>query len=179
MAKLNEDRQRRGGRPKNEGRELAKSDHYKLSDRARFALRWLMAHESARDRTALIEELVEGRADDVCKQRNIAPHWLTLFSPHNEGISTLRLFALPNYRPSSAERAQHHFVMQHAPFFYDDDQQTQPSVQRVTILWPRIKEYQKLWQAKRDTDGMWIAAKAMAAELKKNGEPVPKGGGRW
>ncbi len=176
MTKKNEGK-RSNGRSKNKGRVRAKKENFKLSDRTRLALRWLKAHERRTNNTQLLEELIESRADEVCEQRKIKRHWSTLFS-HDAGITTLNLFGLPTYTPTVPERSLHRFVVTHAPFFYADDEQTQPSMQRAAILWPRVQEYLAQWERERAGD-QWCAAKAMAAELKKHGEPVPKGGGRW
>lgn len=166
------------GRPsKNVSRPHGRFSGFKLSDRSRFALRWLMAYEGSRDMTTLLEDIIEARVDEVSKRERTPTHWQTLFHP-DEAVATLSLFGLARYRPTPAERLVHHFVVSHPMFFFEDEAQTRPHRQRAMILWPRIKELAAMWEEKKGDDH-WCAAREMAAELKKHGEPVPKSGGRW
>jgi hypothetical protein len=142
-----------------------------------FALKWLSAHRGGRELTEVLQDLVERAADEACTRAKISS-WQTLFSPLDPAVNLLVLFALPNYRATTPERPLFHFVSHHAVFFYDDAEQTKPSRTRIAVLWPKVQEFRKLWERDR-VDDAWCAAKAMAAELKKHHEPVPKGGGRW
>lgn len=165
-----------GRKPKNPNRDQARSAHFKLSDRSRFALRWLTAHEGDRkDKTVVLEEMITDRADLLSKGK--ARHWSDLY--HDDpAIQTLNLFSISSYRPTTMEQPIQRFVGAHPSFFYSDEEQQRPHLARAIILWPRVKEFVSLWESKR-IDDYWCAAKAMRDELKKHGEPAPKGGTRW
>lgn len=177
MTKKKQNKQSNRGRPKNERGGLSKAQKFRFSDRTMFALRWIQAIEGAESLTAIVEDVIDKRAEEVMKKHKPEKHWLTLFSA-DPGIATLNLYALPGFTPSTHERSQHHFVTTHAAFFFDDDEMTRPHKARASILWPKIDEFRALWDRER-ADDHWSAAKAMAAELKKHGEPAPKSGGRW
>lgn len=147
---------------------------FRLTEHNKFALRWIAAM-TGEQQTAVVEHLINERAVWLSKSHNT--NWLEMFHP-SEAVRTLNIMALPTFKPSTQEQRIKLFVDTHAVFFFADKAHKIPHAVRATMLWEGIMERVKKWEATR-SDSHWLVAKDLAAELKKHGEPVPDGGGRW
>src|SRR5574343_2109306 len=120
----------------------------RLSVRTKFAVE-LVAQQEGKKITKVIEDAIEARA-----------HALQLGVPfdevfdEDEGVRTLRLLALPAYRPTEEEREIKAFVAHHREFFYTDSKI--PHRTFVSILWPKLQHYMSAWREQRHTNH-WIA----------------------
>lgn len=139
---------------------VLKSISFKLSDKARFALRVIARRQNKTD-ALVLEEAIE----DIANRLPLSRHWLELWD-EEEAVRMLNLFALAEYKAATGEAARVAFVAAHAQFFYADKARQTPHRARATILWPHIDEMETLWTKKKSED-YWAAAKAMASLLRK------------
>lgn len=140
---------------------MAKKDELlqvRLSGRLKFAIQ-LIAQQEGRKQTSVVEEAIESRATEL----KLGVPFDELYD-EDEGVRTLRLLALPSYRPSEEQREIKAFVAQHGPFFYTDKSSKIPHRTFVSVLWPKLQHYLHAWNEERHTNH-WIAAEQMSKAL--------------
>jgi hypothetical protein len=142
-----------------------------ISPRLVFALKMIARTGETRAEGTVLEEAIQQIADKL----PISRHWSELWSTGSPSVTWLNAYALPEYRPIVKEQKRFEFIMQHSAFFYRDKAKTHPIAENANVLWDDIDELAEEWTKKKKTD-YWVAAKKMAAMLKKAGlNPPPFG----
>lgn len=141
-------------------RDVLKSTSFKLSDKARFALR-VIARRRHKTDGLVLEEAIE----DIANGLSLSRHWLELWD-EEEAVRMLNLFALAEYKAPASEAPLVAFISAHAPFFYADKARQTPHRARATTLWPHVYDLERLW-VKEKSEDYRVAAKAMASILRK------------
>lgn len=146
------------------GKEPIKSTSFRLNEQQKFALKLMARINGVSDSDAL-GNIIE----EAAKMLPISRHYLDLYD-EEESVRMLNLFALLDFKPSKAseeeERQQRAFCVAHGQFFWTDASRSTPRRAFAVTLWPHLNELVELWKTRRDED-YWVAAKAMAAILKK------------
>lgn len=152
-------------RPKRTSSPL-KPTSFRLSERAKFAARFL-ARTGDRGTSEALE--LEKALEMMAGERSTSSSWLELWD-ENEAVRQLRLYALPEFKPSEHPRDNEKVIAQflstHAQFFYRNKSRGEPDRAKAEILWPHIDELATLWMTKKSED-YWCAAKQMASLLRK------------
>jgi hypothetical protein len=116
--------------------------------------------------TTLVERAIRASCDEIdlgggFKGQEI--NWKFFWEP-DEGVRTLRLCGWPDYPTTYEEDELMSFVKAHLSFFYVRERPDEFNRPFLRILWPKIKEYRRIWQEQRAQD-YWAAGKVMAADL--------------
>lgn len=155
------------GRPRTRPDEpQAPPTSYRFSARHRFALA-LLAKQTSVHQIAALQRAIEIALSELGLSRS----WESLYSD-DDVVTTLNLYALPEYRVDDAEKQRRQFVFAHNRFFYVDKERTQPHAVYARILWPRLDEYAAEWRELLHEDYN-IAARKMAAAIKAAGKKPP------
>ncbi len=144
---------------------------YKLVDKHRFLLH-LIARQKGLTYTQILEKALDGMAHEA--DRVLGKSWLEYFDPE-VSMRTLNAIASPGFQAVPHEQQIHAFTRAHPTFFWDNKEMTRPRRAFVVVLWPNLARYMKSWATGRDKN-YWVAAEAMAADLKKAQLTPPKFG---
>lgn len=141
------------------------STSFRISDRAKFAARFLARTAGVSDAIA-----VEKAISDAADKSHASMSWRELWD-EEESVRTLRLWALPEFKPSTESASRNEtervaFVAAHAQFFYRDKARLAPDRARAMILWEHVPELEHLWRTKR-TEDYHCAAKEMVKILRR------------
>jgi hypothetical protein len=157
---------RKPGRPKTRTEPIAPPTSYRFTSRHRFALN-LLAKQTSSNQVAALQQAIE----IAVRELGLSRSWEALYND-DEVIATLNLYALQEYRVDDTEKQRRQFIFAHNRFFYTDAKRTQPHAVFARILWPKIDEYAAKW-FEHLHDDYNIAARAMAADIKKAGRTPP------
>jgi len=116
--------------------------------------------------TTLVERAIRASCDEIDLGGGFEGQevtWKHFWDP-DEGVRTLKLCASPGYPTTYEEDELMGFVKAHQSFFYVRERPYELNRSFVRILWPKIEEYQRIWQEQRAQD-YWAAGKLMAADL--------------
>lgn len=154
-------------RPKKERGIRSETLSLRLDPKTKFILEF-----ASRIRGQTITTLVERAIRSSCDEIELYPAtmggraagtWEAFWDP-DEGVRTLKLCGAGGYPTTYEEDELMSFVKAHRSFFYVGEKHWEINRTLVRLLWPKIEEYQRIWQEERGQD-YWLAGKAMAADL--------------
>lgn len=142
----------------------------RLDQKTRFILEF-MSRARGQSITMIVERAIKEEADRVVigperdDNRNTIyqPKWSDFWDT-DEGVRTLKLLANDHYYKTYDDEEIRQFTVDHWEFYYVDEEGTLPKRANVTVLWPHIQDYVRMWRESKSED-YWAVGKKMSEDL--------------
>lgn len=137
----------------------------RLDPKTRFMLEFI-SRLRGQTITTVVERAISDAADRAeVEFGNRQATWREFWNV-SDGVRALNLARVPALYPTYEEEKLFSFAMEHRIFFMAPsfDNEYVPSDKYMDLLWPKIKEYQDLWDRTKHTD-YWAAGEEMKRDI--------------